>query len=206
MSKYAVISDPKSKGQRILIYDKEQDVFYTAPRSIFVLYNITNDRRAVTGLMLLFLISYPFGLLCDAFINKYLWSGYLYFAILLVTIFFSAKYIFSFLKSSQNVPSLIGQNKKYFTVTENLQTGEQRRTYLASIGNARLILISLPLFLVAMICVICYSIELIFHYSTFVLCITLFMAGGGTFMVSFLVNACRDESRQYLWKKFVRKK
>lgn len=34
MSKYIFTSAPESKGTRILIYDKSQDVFYTAPRSV----------------------------------------------------------------------------------------------------------------------------------------------------------------------------
>lgn len=32
MSKYAVISDSASHGRHLLIYDKELDIFYTAPR------------------------------------------------------------------------------------------------------------------------------------------------------------------------------
>lgn len=32
MPKYAVISDSASHGRHLLIYDKELDIFYTAPR------------------------------------------------------------------------------------------------------------------------------------------------------------------------------
>lgn len=201
MEDYALIVDPKSKGTKILLYDKKQDVFYTAPIKVFSPPEYVNR-----WMILLMLTSLFLGLLCNLFIYFGWWNRYLFISILVINALISYISTQKYLQLTRKMGSLACQNTEAFTIVQNLQTAEQRRSYLRPIGSLFLGLKSFPTLLLMMFCILSETVKQIYHYNAIINCMLLILISGSMMLTTMGINTFLDNNRRYLWKKFVRKK
>lgn len=201
MEDYALIVDPQSKGTKILLYDKKQDVFYNAPIKVFSPPEYINR-----WMILLMLTSLFLGLLCNVFMYFGWWNTYLFISILVINALISYISTQKYLQLTRKMGSLACQNTEVFTIVQNLQTAEQRRLYLKPIGSLFLGLKSFPTLLLMIFCILFGTVMQIYQYDTRINYMLLILISGSMMLTTMGISTFLDNNRRYLWKKFVRKK
>lgn len=209
MGNYAAIIDPKSKGTKILIYDIKTDRFYTIPGSALKAPVLPHDVSITVGTLLLLVLSYPIGFLCDSFINSYIWNIYIYIGIVIVTIIFSwrvtQKYVWTISARILANPTVFLQKEETFVPRQDLQTVLQRKKYLSSINSKYIIIKMLWVLLIASIALASSIIKLTYTYNTNMLYLLLICVFVITMLLEMSVAFYNDSSRRYLWEKFGKK-
>lgn len=201
MEDYALIVDPQSKGTKILLYDKKQDIFYTAPIKVF-----PPPEHVSRWMILLMLTALFLGVLCNAFVYFGWWNRYLFISILVINALLSYLYTQKHLQLTRTMVPLACQNTEAFTIVQNLQTAEQRRSYLKPIGSLFLGLKSFPILLLMIFCILSETVKQIYHYNAIINCMLLILISGSMMLTTMGISTFLDNNRRYLWKKFVRKK
>lgn len=204
MSNYIFTTTPGSKGAYLLIYDREKDVFYTAPRHIATIPpNMQRTEKENKKTLLIFsawIIFFAFAWLSNDFVSVYLGNRYVYGVILCALLCLGDKMAQgegAVVPLSQG--SIEGQ-ERYFTIAPNLQTTEQRQKYLAPFNPIRCLLVqtfSLGAFGAAFLGSIMMS-----RFSKGVLCGSLFLAFCFPLFVKVSMTTYKDEGRKYLWERF----
>ena len=208
MSKYIFTSAPESKGTRVLIYDKSQDVFYTAPRSVATpplnMQPNRLDRIYDCLIVMVWLLFFLSAWLLDVYIWKYISNKYIY-CLLSCAILFWGNTI---ARKSRIVCPLwrcsIDDKQMFFSVAENLQTAEQRQKYFSSFNPIRTLFIQLSSMLAFV--GIYFCMVLISPLYPTMLYMSLFVAFCIPLLAQMSIATYKDKGQEYFWNTFGRKK